>query len=348
MFRLMSMMTMLVVLGLIIAKAADPATWAWLASDDQGVAGKPAANAPPGEPAKAPVKPVTAQPKAETVTEGPTDQDIEEMDGASEEFMALTDGAVEMGKEEMPAYWRLFSWTQHQSTAKLQERASKDFVFNQFIRDPDEQRGKLFRVELNVRRVLAYDAPENKAGVKKVYEIWGWTTESKAWLYCVLTPELPAGMPVGTDVYERASFTGYFLKVQGYHAAGAGPRDKPLAAPLLIGRISWNPSALREARAETDFDWLARQARQPGTLTFWAIAGVALIFLGGLGYWLYTFLTPRRGAIQAAQSDFESTRKVADVRNWLADAQDDILPADDPSHWNGNGNARKTPDYHNN
>ena len=24
--------------------------------------------------------------------------------------MALTDGALELGREEMPAYWRLFGW----------------------------------------------------------------------------------------------------------------------------------------------------------------------------------------------------------------------------------------------
>jgi len=43
----------------------------------------------------------------------------------------------------------------------------------------------------------------------------------------VLTAHLPEGMPIGPNVYERAAFTGYFFKVQGYQAAGAG---------LLLGR----------------------------------------------------------------------------------------------------------------
>jgi len=342
---------MLVILGLIIARAADPATWAWLASDDQGLVKRPASTAPAAKQVAAKNGP--SQAKAEMVTQGPTDAEIEERDGAAEEYMALTDGGIELGKEEMPAYWRLFGWTQHQSTPQLQKRAQREFAFNQFIRDSDQQRGKLFLVELNVRRVLAYDAPENKAGVKKVYEIWGWTTESQAWLYCVLTPELPPGMPTGTDVHERATFAGYFLKVQGYHAAGAGPRDKPLQAPLLIGRIGWSPSALSSAQAESDWDWLARQMSQPGSWLWRAIYAIGLFGIIVLGFWLYGLWMPRR-AIEAAQADFDSTRKVADVRNWLSAAEDDSLPralgeADEPARSNGShGRIGKSPDFHNN
>ena len=316
---------MLVVLGMIIAKASDPATWAWLVGDQAAMKqDDPAAAAPNG--ALPPAVPVTAQTKPETVTEGPTDQDIEESDGAAEEFMALSDGGLELSKEEMPAYWRLFGWTMHQSTPELRKRAQRDPVLNQFIRDPDEQRGKLFQFQLNVRRVLAYDAPENKAGVKKVYEIWGFTTESQAWLYCVVTPELPERMPVGANVHELATFTGYFLKLQGYHAAGAGPRDRALQAPLMVGRISWKPSP-QAAGARSDFDWVAREFARPGS---WVVRG---IFIGGvlviiaLGFWMYGLINPRR-AIEAAATDFETTRKSSDVRNWLTDAERDSHAAD--------------------
>ena len=82
---------MLVVLGMIIAKAADPATWAWLANDQAAVKQPDGAAAPAG--GLPPAPPVTAQQK-ETVLEGPTDEDIEETDGAAEEFMALSDGGL--------------------------------------------------------------------------------------------------------------------------------------------------------------------------------------------------------------------------------------------------------------
>jgi hypothetical protein len=338
----MSMITMLVVLGLIIGKASDPATWAWLADDQAAVKQTDKAALPPATP-------VTAQTWSETVTEGPTDEDIEERDGASEEFMALTDGALELGKEEMPAYWRLFRWTKNQSSAQLKKRATRDHVFNQFIRDPDEHRGHLFQIELNVRRVLAYDAPENKAGVKKVYEIWGFTTESQAWLYCVLTPELPAGMPMGSNVSEEATFVGYFLKLQGYHAAGAGPRDRALTAPLFVGRIAWQPSAHDAQRAQSDFDWLVRHSRQPGSWIVRGIFAAGVLGIIALGFWLVGFLQPRR-AVQAAVTDFESTRKAADVRNWLSDAESDTnVSGDDPAKLNGaSSRPGKLPDFHSN
>jgi hypothetical protein len=350
----MSMIAMLVILGMIIAKASDPATWAWLVNDQEAAeqaAGDGADERGDAAPAAAlpaaalpAAAPVTAH-AAETVLPGPTDQDIEESDGAAEEFLALTDGALELSKEEMPAYWRLFRWTMHQSSQQLKERAQRDPVLNQFIRDPDEQRGKLFRFQLNVRRVLAYDAPPNKAGVKKVYEIWGFTTESQAWLYCVVTPELPAGMPVGASVHEQATFTGYFLKLQGYYAAGAGPRDRPLQAPLLVGRVAWKPSP-EAAGPRSDFDWVARQMQQPHS---WVARG---IFIGGLlvivalGYWIYQFWQPRRRPVA---DDLDSTRKVADVRNWLSDTGSDSASDDQALRRNSaNGRPGRQPDLHSN
>jgi hypothetical protein len=336
--RLMSMITMLVVLGLIIAKAADPGTWAWLVKDDQGMAKRIAAEAPRDD-VPPPAKPVATKLPLEAITFGPTDQDIEEQDGAAEEFMALTDGGLEQRVEEMPAYWRLFGWVQHQSTDQLRKRASQKAVFNQFIRNPEEQRGKLFQFDLNVRQVHEYPATTNKVGVKTVYEIRGFTTESKAWLFFLLTPELPKGFPVGTDVVEQVTFTGYFYKLQGYIEAGAGPRDKPLQAPLLIGRISWKPSALAAVQADSDWDWLARQAGQPGSWVWRVAFGIGLVGIIALGIWWYGLFVPRR-AVEAAQSDFETTRKSADVRNWLSSAENERLVDEDANddeaaRWNG-------------
>ena len=296
MLRLFSMIGMLLVLGLLIAKASDPRMWAWLAGDE------PAASAP----RKSNVPEPAVLAASETVTPGPTDEDFVDRAEAVKEFMALADGGLAPEKVEMPAYWRLFGWVRHQSTAELRKRASKEVVFNQFIRDPDEQRGKLFQIELNVRQVLAYDAPPNNAGVKKVYEIRGWSEESKAWLYLALVAELPPGMPVGTDVYERATFVGYFYKLQGYHEAGASPRDKPLPAPLLIGRISWRPSELQAMRSEPQ-DW---------TVAWW-IGGVAVVFgILRMGLWLYGRYKPAPRDLSYDAPD--APHKRAEVQRWLA------------------------------
>jgi hypothetical protein len=303
MLRLGSMIVMLAVLVLLISRAADPRTWTWLTGEHE------AAQDP--KPATSPVATQPPKSEPESVTPGPTDTDPDEREGAREQFQALSDGSTELGREEMPAYWRLFAWTDRQSFAQMSGRATSNVVLNQFIQTPDEQRGQLIRLDLNIRRVLAYDAPANSAGVKKVYEIWGWTTESKAWLYCVLTAHLPPGMPTGPDVYEHATFVGYFLKVQGYHAAGAAPKDKPLMAPLLIGRLA--PPVARPVQPANDFSWIG----SGGWL--WWIVVLALIF-AVLRLGLSLTGGPRQ---RVALPEKVQEAKTADLRGWLAGASGD-------------------------
>jgi hypothetical protein len=289
--RLGSVVAMLIIIGMLLSRASDPMSWIWLT-------GKPADH----EPAVAVQADYVT---SDDVSPGPTDTDAEEREAAREQFQAITDRTLELSREEMPAYWRLFTWASHQSLAEMEKRANKNAVLNQFIQTPDEQRGKLFELDLNVRRVLSYDAPTNSADVNKVYEIWGWTTESKAWLYVVLTADLPAGMPMGPDVNERIKFAGYFLKVQGYHAAGAGPRDKPLAAPLLIGHVAWKKTP--PAAAAVDESWLQ------GSLIF-------VFLLGALGLGVWAFIPRRRAARRIAADEGESSGR-SEVRNWLANAE---------------------------
>jgi hypothetical protein len=58
-------------------------------------------------------------------------------------------------------------------------------------------------------------------------------------LYDTIVVDLPKGMPIGTRISEQVRFVGYFFKVQAYQPALAKPRDPPLPAPMLIGRLVW-------------------------------------------------------------------------------------------------------------
>lgn len=294
--RLASVITMLLVVGLLMKRAADERTWFWLT-------GAPANQAAgPSTVTVAPNDPVVSPP-----TPGPTDQDEGEQEAVVEQFQAISDGTTQLGREEMPAYWRLFAWTQHQSLAELQARADHTAVLNQFVQHPAEQRGKLFQLDLNVRRVLSFDAPRNSAGIEKVYEIWGWTTESKAWLYVVLTAELPPGMPVGPDVHERVRFAGYFLKVQGYQAAGAGPRDKPLVAPLFVGRLAWKPAVA---------------AAPVSARSYWVEGAVALVALvGAVGLSIWMFLPGRSAGRSRRGNSRRPASESPEVQAWLEQAE---------------------------
>lgn len=310
--RLTSVIMMLIVVGMLMMRSSDPRNWVWLTGEPASDKGLSTAPARPD------------QPMPGKVTPGPTDFDPEEREAAREQFQAITDRTLELSREEMPAYWRLFSWTEHQSIEELKQRADRSAVLNQFIQTPDQQRGKLFALDLNVRRVLSYDAPANSAGITKVYEIWGWTTESKAWLYVVLTANLPPGMPTGADVNERVTFAGYFFKVQGYHAAGSGPKDKPLSAPLLIGRVAWKPNPV-VASANQGNDWIQ------GTILF-------LLVIGAIGLVIWSFFPKSAGKRTSTRNSGQHTSQ-AEIHDWLANAQHSAatdLSRDDPRPFHNN------------
>jgi hypothetical protein len=240
--------------------------------------------------------------------------------------LAVTDGSLALHREEMPIYWRLFAWSDRQSVGDLHRRSKKLPVVNDFALSPDEQRGKLFELDLNVRRVLAYDAPENLAGVKKVYEIWGFTNESQAWPYVVVTAQLPKGMPVGTDVFERVRFSGYFLKLQGYHEAGASPHDKALSAPLFVGKLSWIPNKP-----------VAVNPPAPR----WVI-WVGLAICGMVGVRLFLFIWKWKGQTRTSR-DCEERPIMAKpvIDDWLAQqtSESDAAPSPIWTHTTTNGSA---------
>jgi hypothetical protein len=230
--RLVSMIGMLIVLGslIVVIKKSNQA------SAPETATTKKTASTPSADP-------VTAEKITAATTSRPdlTDQDPEQRQAAIEEFEAVTDKTTEIQREEMAAYWRLLTWVTQQPFTDLNKRSKTNFVVNDLMQEPSVHRGELLRLELNVRRVLAYEVPDNRLGVKQVYEVWGWTSESQAWPYVAIVLDIPTGFPVGPDVSERAVFCGYFFKLQGYLEAGADPRARPLAAPLLLGRMEARP-----------------------------------------------------------------------------------------------------------
>ena len=97
----------------------------------------------------------------------------------------------------MPAYWRCLKWARAQSFAELERRAADGVVYTQLLEQPDKYRGKLLRLRLHIRRVLDWEAPKNSAGVRRVYEAWGWTDESKSHPTSPSSATLPAGHETG-------------------------------------------------------------------------------------------------------------------------------------------------------
>ena len=313
--RLISMIVMLGIVLLVMWQARDPKNWRWL----EILANEAPAASGTEQVAVAKESATTQPPTKPEAAAEPFEIDPLEVATAEEEYLAISDGTTALRREEMSAYWRMFGWVQQQSLAQLQRGARSKVVFNDFVQSPDQQRGKLFALELNVRRVLAYDAPENPAGIKTVYEVWGWTNESRAWPYVIVTAQLPPGMPVGATVQEEASFAGYFFKVQGYHAGGAGPKDKPLIAPLMIGRLSHRGAPAPAAPAEIAWSpW---------------IVGLVLVGAVWLSLRILIWRMRRKPAAVASRTSTSPSGEGLELAGWLAAASGQ---SDQPSS-NSNG-----------
>jgi len=267
--RLLTGVVMLAVIFMLISRARDPNTWGWLtgdsgnqspklsaiaaANDKSGTGEKKEQGETAGEPKEKEAETPKPQQPSPAVATGPTDEDPDEAKEAAMELQAISDGTLELQREEMVPYDRIVRWVRNQPYEVLRRRARTDVVFTQMYQHPEKYRGQIIALDLNVRQVL--DAGENDNGAH-LWEVRAWTTESKAWLYWTVVVDLPKDMPVGPSVYEKAKFVGYFFKLQGYHEAGAKPNSPPLRAPLLIGRLEWEPVKAPQAGDDSSSEWV--------------------------------------------------------------------------------------------
>lgn len=311
--RLLSLLALLAVIVMLMYVARDPRTWAWLGSDSGA---SPARNAL----ALAPPSPAAPLPQAEDTRLatpaplGPTDLDSDEADFMREALEAVTDLTLENSKEEMVAYERMVRWSLNQPFDLMDRRAQRDVLFTQLVNAPDDYRGKLLAVDLDVKRVLRWELKvyegRQAAGkgalpdhVLPVYEAWGITRDSKAWPYLVVMVDLPPDMPLGDGIDERVRFAGYFFKVQKYYDG----LHRASRAPVLIGRADWHPRPAPGPALETS-DWY---------WTYGLVGGVVLL----VGISLLTAMRRRRGRRARAVSRGPALSGDMPIDQWIQKAQ---------------------------
>ena len=291
---LFRMVAFLIVLALVYSWASKPQSWSWLEDRsetntfDPDVEENQAANAP------APATGEKKSPVVEEMVPGPTDQNEAEAAAAHHLFEAVTDREP-LSKIEMPAYWRCLKWARAQSFADLERRAEKHVAFTQFWQQPEKYRGKLIRLRLHVARILTWDAGENSAGVRHVYEVWGWTDESKSFPYLVVLSELPKGIPLGDGLHQEGIFVGYFLKTMKYTASNTNR-----SSPLLLGRMHWLPTTapVHPVIARNDWRWIG-------------LVGIPVVLLIGLITWYRMWRVPAIKLPPPVATD------EADMENWF-------------------------------
>jgi hypothetical protein len=279
--RLVSMVAMLVVIGLTIERTGPWRRNLPVPNPPQGV------NQQSAGPAIAPDPPVMASDAADS----PDDRDPDEMAAFRHEIETVADGATLILPVEMPAYWRLLKWVTDRSTAELAARHPRRVTFQELRQYPDKYRGQLVELELNIRQAFANEemAANNPAGVTKLYELWGFPTAGRGWLYDVLTPEVPAGFPEGSGIKQTVRVYGYFFKLQGYQPLGAKPYAPPQVAPLIIGRIESVSTAAAVNPAEE-------------TLTYIVLIGGGAILLCAIGYWIVAAQRRKSSRAQAGSA----------------------------------------------
>ncbi len=100
--------------------------------------------------------------------------------------------------------------------------------------NPELYRGVPIHLLGTALRVLRYPSKLSKTGW--IYEASIITPDATRNPFQCVFEEAPAGLPIGTNVSERVVFNGYFLKIMKYQAG-----DVARGAPLLVGRIGWEP-----------------------------------------------------------------------------------------------------------
>jgi len=344
--RLVSLITMLGLIVLLMVRFRDPSMWRWLAAEEGPQAGAEAAGpadaqppldarqAQPALPASSPVPKVTVAaapagppgpspaPNADAPVAGPTDEDPEEWEAFTEERQALDDFTFFIQREEMEAYDRLVRWVVRQPFERLWQRAHQEsppVVFNDFVQHRNKLRGKLVYLDLHLRRVLKM--PEKTRDGFQLYEAWGFTHQSGGWLYSLVLVDLPPGLREG-DVQEHVRAAGYFLKLISYHSALSKPGDRPLYAPVLIGRVM---RVQAPAPVPSETEWLA--SSPTGRL----LAVVGFIALAAaIGLWQFRSLAGRRrrrreGSIRPVGSTPRSQPPIP-VEEWLDQAGNGGMP----------------------
>jgi hypothetical protein len=276
----------------------------WSGPQPREARAPPAANVDAAAPSSTPPDAASARHDTASDEDRPTDLDPDEAETAREEFQAVSDGALTLGPEEMDAYYRLVTWVESQSFAELEHRAVKGLWFSDLHDHPGRHRGQIVALDLDVARAKDLGA-DNSLGVR-LWEVYGSTSESRPWLYDLVVVDYPKGMPTGPTIRERAKFVGYFLKAQGYLPHDARPGQRPEKAPLLIGRLRWEP--LIVPQPDQTLEWV---------LGACLLAGVGLFLIGRL---VWRSRTARQTQLVAAADTILAVQPASQanpVDNWL-------------------------------
>jgi len=203
-----------------------------------------------------------------------------------EDGKMLTDDPASL---EQDAYFLMLTEANRTSVEAFDQAAKENAAvgYAQLYQEPAAHHGQVVHFEGRLKRVRRWDqAPPNAAvgGVRNVYEAWlVLPNNHPVW---IIFTELPPGLEVKDEMDVPAGFSGYFFKKVSYTPKkplnqSAEAKDKPLFAPLVIGR---SPTLLAAAPADE-----AGPPPAPEAAPDWMrpVMTAALAVVGGVGVLLF-------------------------------------------------------------
>lgn len=163
---------------------------------------------------------------------------LPEDESFQESLSLVSDRTLEIKPREMSSYWQMVKSVHAMTSAEVPWDSLRPIAIHDIFQHPGEHRGEMSSYEMVVHRVLEYDTSSDVVGIpNKIYEIWGSAPHSKNWLFVLITTQLPEGHDTVSLLKRKATFCGFFFKLQGYHPVGGKSSDRPLLAPMFIGKI---------------------------------------------------------------------------------------------------------------
>lgn len=238
--RLLVLVALVGVVAILVFQMGDPRQARWLAWND-----------PPGgvgDPPDRPREVVTSahdreSPAADDVGESAEKESVVPADrdalfpGVRSDYLSDVEDDTVFRAAESDAWFHLLALLDTTPERQLQKASEGRVGFVQLDRQPEAYRGRLVTIGGVVRSAKLVDAPENGFGVRRYYQLWLQPQRGSPELMVVYALHLPEGFPLGPQLNDACTATGFFFKRWAYQAQGG-----VTTAPLVLARtVDWQP-----------------------------------------------------------------------------------------------------------
>ena len=169
------------------------------------------------------------------------------------EFLALIDKAP-IQTRESAAYATLLERVRKTSAEELDKKARRDIFYTNLWENPKHYRGVPVHLVGTAKKILTHEVSPAMSPNRRLYEVWFYSDENRAFPYVVTIEDPPTGLVIGHELNLRVTVDGYFMKILGYRAG-----DTLRGAPMLVGRIHWIKTAPQSSSKLFEWNLLSRR-----------------------------------------------------------------------------------------